>query len=61
MRLNFLSVSVFRRSKAEAGTAAKEFRTQRLPKYLDWLESVLARNSQGNQHFLGAQMSYADL
>lgn len=30
--------------KHEAAKAAKAFRTQRIPKYLGWLESVLERN-----------------
>ncbi|MES2879050.1 MAG: glutathione S-transferase [Pseudomonadota bacterium] len=47
--------------KAEAARAAKEFRTQRLPRYLDWLESVLARNPQGDRYLVGARLSYADL
>lgn len=47
--------------KQEASRAAKEFRTQRIPKFLDWLEAVLARNPKGDQHLVGARLSYADL
>ncbi|WP_296447157.1 glutathione S-transferase, partial [Rhodoferax sp. UBA5149] len=47
--------------KKEASTAAKEFRTQRMPKFLGWLEAVLARNPKGDQHLVGARLSYADL
>lgn len=47
--------------KPEALRAAKEFRTQRIPKYLGWLEGVLARNPKGKQHLVGARLSYADL
>lgn len=30
--------------KMEAARAAKEFRTQRIPKFLGWLETILARD-----------------
>jgi glutathione S-transferase len=45
----------------EAARAAKEFRTQRIPKYLGWLETVLARNPRGDRHLVGARLSYVDL
>ncbi|NDP38507.1 MAG: glutathione S-transferase [Rhodoferax sp.] len=47
--------------KREAARAAKEFRTQRIPKFLGWLETVLARNPKGDKHLVGARLSYADL
>jgi len=47
--------------KQEAARAAKEFRTQRVPKFLGWLETVLARNPKGDKHLVGARLSYADL
>ena len=47
--------------KLEASLAAKEFRTQRIPKYLGWLEAVLTRNPKGDKHLVGARLSYADL
>lgn len=47
--------------KAEALRAAKGFRLQRIPKYLGWLETVLARNPKGSKHLVGARLSYADL
>lgn len=47
--------------KLEAFQAAKEFRTQRIPKYLGWLETVLTRNPKGGKHLVGARLSYADL
>ena len=47
--------------KAEALRAAKGFRLQRIPKYLGWLETVLARNPKGGKHLVGARLSYADL
>ncbi len=45
----------------EAARAAKAFRTQRIPKFLGWLETVLERNPKGDQHLVGARLSYADL
>jgi glutathione S-transferase len=47
--------------KPEAARAAKEFRTQRIPKYLGWLQTVLERNPRGDKHLVGARLSYADL
>lgn len=47
--------------KMEASRAAKEFRTQRIPKFLGWLEAVLERNPKGDKHLVGARLSYADL
>jgi glutathione S-transferase len=47
--------------KPEARAAAKEFRSQRIPKFLDWLQAVLARNPKGDRHLVGARLSYADL
>lgn len=45
----------------EAVKAAKAFRTQRIPKFLGWFETVLARNPKGDKYLVGAQLSYADL
>lgn len=47
--------------KLEAARAAKAFRTQRIPKFLGWLEAILERNPKGDQHLVGARLSYADL
>lgn len=47
--------------KPEALRAAQEFRSQRIPKFLGWLEAILARNPKGSQHLVGARLSYADL
>lgn len=51
----------YEEQKAEAAKAAKVFRTQRIAKYLDWLETILARNPKGNKFLVGARLSYADL
>ena len=45
----------------EAAKAAKAFRTQRIPKFLGWLETVLARNPKSDKYLVGARVSYADL
>lgn len=45
----------------EAVKAAKAFRTQRIPKFLGWFETVLARNPKGDTYLVGARLSYADL
>ena len=47
--------------KAGARVAAKEFRSGRIPKFLDWLQAILARNPKGDRHLVGARLSYADL
>ena len=47
--------------KLEASRAAKEFRSERIPKFLGWLETVLVRNPKGDTHLVGARLSYADL
>lgn len=51
----------YEEQKREALIAAKEFRTQRIPKFLGWLEAVLARNPKGSTHLVGARLSYPDL
>jgi glutathione S-transferase len=47
--------------KTEAIQRAKAFREQRIPKFLAWFETVLARNPAGSTHLVGARLSYADL
>lgn len=47
--------------KIEALKRAKAFRLQRIPKFLGWFESVLARNPKGDACLDGARLSYADL
>lgn len=51
----------FEDQKKEAKRAAKRFRDERIPKYLGWLETVLARNPQGGDYLVGDRLSYADL
>ncbi|MEO6319290.1 MAG: glutathione S-transferase [Polaromonas sp.] len=47
--------------KPEASRRAKEFRQDRLPKFLAWFETVLLRNPKGSAHLVGQRLSYADL
>ena len=48
--------------KKEARAAAEQFRTQRLPKYLGYFESVLATNKRSRgRHAVGRSASYVDL
>jgi glutathione S-transferase len=47
--------------KKEALQRAKSFREQRIPKFLGWFETILARNSSGPAYLVGASISYADL
>jgi glutathione S-transferase len=32
-----------------------------VPKYLDWLETILARNPAGSRHLVGGKLTYVDL
>lgn len=47
--------------KKEAAKRAKAFREQRIPKFLAWFNTVLARNPAGSRWLAGARISYADL
>lgn len=47
--------------KPEARRRAEDFRTARLPKFLDYFETVLTRNPRGDRYLVGARLSYADL
>jgi glutathione S-transferase len=47
--------------KHAATQRAGEFRRERIPKFLHWFETVLARNPKGHTHLVGARLSYADL
>jgi glutathione S-transferase len=45
----------------EAARRARDFRDTRIPKFLGWLERVLATNPAGARHLVGDRLSYADL
>lgn len=47
--------------KEEALRRAAEFRRNRMPKFLNWFETILSRNPAGHTHLVGAAVSYADL
>jgi glutathione S-transferase len=51
--------------KPESLRRAKEFRTQRMPKFMRWFETILERNPKNKSgampHLVGAKLSYADL
>ena len=51
----------YEEQKAEALKAASHFTSERLPKFLDYFETVLARNPQGSRWAVGAAISYVDL
>ena len=45
----------------EAARRAADFRENRIPKFLNWFERVLATNPAGPRHLVGSRLSYADL
>jgi glutathione S-transferase len=51
----------YEEQKPEALRRAEHFRAHRIPKFLGWFESILARNPEGAQYLVGDSLSYADL
>lgn len=51
----------YENQKPEARRRAKEFREQRIPRFLGYFERVLGNNPAGPAHLVGARLSYADL
>jgi glutathione S-transferase len=51
----------YEEQKPEALRRAREFCGTRMAKYLNWFESILARNPGGPRHLVGGKLSYADL
>lgn len=51
----------YENQKPEAARRAREFREQRIPKFLGYFERVLANNPGGAGHLVGGQLSYVDL
>jgi glutathione S-transferase len=45
----------------EAARRSKDFRDNRVPKYLHWFERILTRNAAGPRHLVGDDITYADL
>ncbi len=55
------SALYYEEQRAEAARRAEDFRDNRIPKFLTWLERVLAANAAGPRHLVGDRLSYADL
>lgn len=51
----------YEEQKAEAARAAEQFRRERLPRFLGWLETILGRNQLGPDFLVQDRLSYADL
>ena len=51
----------YEEQKREAKRRAEDFRSERVPKYLDYFERVLKRNPKGTDYLLGKAVSYVDL
>jgi len=51
----------YEEQKREAGRRAADFRTERLPKFLGYFESIVARNPGWNGGLAGRAASYVDL
>jgi glutathione S-transferase len=51
----------YEQQKSEARRRASHFVSERMPKYLDYFEQVLADNPRGKGHAVGKALTYADL
>ena len=51
----------YEEQKPEALRRAKEFCSVRMPKFMQWFESIVVRNPAGSRHLVGGKLSYADL
>lgn len=51
----------YEQQKPEALRRAKEFCSERLPKFMHWFEAILRRNPAGPRHLVAGRLSYADL
>lgn len=51
----------YEEQKPEALRRAQDFRDNRIPKFLAWFETILARNPAGDAHLVGRRLTYADL
>ncbi len=47
--------------KPEARRRAEAFCRERMPKFLQWFETIVARNTGGPRYLVGGKLSYADL
>lgn len=51
----------YEEQKPESKRRADMFRQSRIPRFLEWFESILERNPKGPKHLVGARLTYADL
>jgi glutathione S-transferase len=51
----------YEEQKHEAKQRANDFRTERLPKFLDYFDQVLKHSRKGTEYLLGKAVSYVDL
>ena len=51
----------YEEQKREAKRRARDFRAERLPKFLDYFESVMKRNAGRRTCLIGSRLSYVDL
>ncbi|MEF2072154.1 glutathione S-transferase family protein [Consotaella aegiceratis] len=51
----------YEEQKPEALRQAEEFRSERMPKFLGWYETLIGHNSTGSGFLVGDRMTYADL
>lgn len=51
----------YEEQKAEAAVRSREFRAERVPKFLRWFETVMERNGPRSGWLVGDSLSYADL
>jgi glutathione S-transferase len=51
----------YEEQKREAKQRAADFRDNRLPKFFDYFEKILKRNSKGTGHLVNRAVSYVDL
>lgn len=47
--------------KRESKRRAEGFRQNRIPRFLEWFETILARNPKSDRHLVGGRLTYADL
>ncbi len=55
------SAKYYEDQRESAMERAKDFRENRIPKFLGWFERVLQRNPAGDTHLVAASLTYADL
>ncbi len=50
----------YEQQKREARRRAREFREERVPKFMGWFETILRRNSMGQAWLIGRRAGYVD-